>query len=70
MSTLVHRAEGLVANAKDKKEEIEHVKSALCANGTSSGDFRIPKKKAKPPASSSKGERLVNVGLSYVRETS
>lgn len=33
-------------------------------------DFRIPKKKAKPPASSSKGERSINVGLPYVRGTS
>ena len=31
--TLIHLAENLVTNDKDEKEEIEHVKSALRANG-------------------------------------
>lgn len=31
--TLIHLAENLVTNDKDEKEEIEHVKSALPANG-------------------------------------
>ena len=58
MSTLVHRAESLVTNAKGKKEEIEHVKSALFANGYPEWIFQISTKEAKPPASSSKGEPL------------
>ena len=39
----MNRAESLVTNAKDKKEEIEHVKSALCAKGYPEWIFKSQK---------------------------
>ena len=41
--TLLHRAEKLVTEEKDKKSEINHVKSALRANGYPEWIFNIPK---------------------------
>ena len=45
--TLLERADTLVTDDKDKKEEIRHVKQALAANGYQQWSFKLPAKKER-----------------------
>ncbi|XP_053406480.1 uncharacterized protein LOC128559257 [Mercenaria mercenaria] len=70
--TLLHRANTLVTNESDKKKEIEHVKTALRANGYPEWIFQLPNKKSQQDKTqnSATKERRVNVGMPYIRGTS
>ena len=45
--TLVHRAEAIVSDPKDKEAELQHVKTALSFNGYPSWILKDPKQKTK-----------------------
>ncbi|XP_053389112.1 uncharacterized protein LOC123531409 [Mercenaria mercenaria] len=70
--TLLHRANTLVTNESDKKKEIEHVKTALRANGYPEWIFQLHNKKSQQDKTqnSATKERRVNVGMPYIRGTS
>jgi len=67
--TLLHRADKLVSEEKDRQLEVEHVKSALRTNGYPEWMFKIPAKKVKDPskASTQNTRNRFNVGLPYIR---
>ena len=68
--TLLHRADKLVTTTSDKKKEIEHVKTALRANGYPEWIFDLPKKKDRKKDQSKESGRKVSAGMPYVRGTS
>ena len=69
MRTLLRRAETVITEKEDRKEEVEHVKRALTANGYQQWAFHLPKKKEKNDdknESSKESTRKFPVALPYV----
>ena len=67
--TLIQRAESIPSTDDFKKEEMEHIKEALAANGYKPWMMKIPKKKEKNKntAEKSPGNRLPPIALPYIK---
>ena len=67
--TLMHRAENLVKEDRDKLLEIKHVKEALTANKYESWMFDIPKKTKGPVEkdNTSKKDRNLPIAIPYIK---
>ena len=67
--TLIQRAESIPSTDEFKREEMEHIKIALAANGYKPWMIKIPKKKEKKKNPSEKvpGNRLPPIALPYIK---
>ena len=67
--SLVQRAETIPSTEEYRKEEMEHVKKALAANGYQSWILKIPKKKERNTntAERSSGNRIPSIALPYIK---
>ena len=70
--TLLHRAENLVTEDDDRREEKTHVRHALQANGYKKWMLKIPPKKDKPSDTSNTTgtTRKISIGMPYVSTVS
>ena len=72
--TLLERADTLVTTEEDKKEEVQHVKHALAANGYQQWMFKLPnKKKIETTTTTSSQDRpKINtpIALPYIKDLS
>ena len=67
--TLIERAESIPSTESFKKEEMEHIKKALAANGYKPWMMEIPKKKVKDKSTTGKstGIRIPPIALPYIK---
>ena len=72
--TLLERADTLVTDEEDKKEEIKHVKQALAANGYQQWSFKLPpKKREKEILTAQTTDRPKNntpIAIPYIKDLS
>ena len=71
--TLIQRAETLITSEKDRSTEMDHIKTALGANGYKPWILNLPKKKEKkdpPPSETAKRERIHPIALPYINSLS
>lgn len=73
--TLFHRANNIVSEEEDKKQEFQHIKQALKANGYKSWVLKIPEQRKQEDTTSSqtsrpKDKNNISISLPYIKGTS